>query len=392
MAHILLATQGTMGDLAPVARIGTLMKERGHRVTLITHCHYEEFVQRAGLEFVALDSPAEARQYSEDSSLLHTPRGQIAFFKKHTLPRALREYEIIREHCVTSDTILVGSHLLILGSQTAAEKLGVPLVRVFTAVAHMTGVPLYEVLCEFLSEDINRLRKRVGLPPVVDWPAWVRYPQCSIGAWPGWFAPPGPSWPSGLNLVTVGFLTFDEAETGSVSEDLWRFLDNGDPPILITGGTSMYLKSEFYPACVGACRLLECRGILVTRHQRLVPKNLPDQVKWFEFLPFASIMPRMGAVVHHGGMSTLTRALSVGVPQLSLAAGTDRPDTAIRFQRLGVAEYLPPSQWQPELIAEALRRLTSSPTVRERCREMADRMRSDVPAEDICAVVESLIP
>ena len=35
-------------------------------------------------------------------------------------------------------------------------------------------------------------------------------------------------------------------------------------------------------------------------------------------------MPQMGAVIHHGGTSTLAQALVSGTPQLALAAGGDR--------------------------------------------------------------------
>jgi rhamnosyltransferase subunit B len=392
MANILLSTHGgTRGDLNPIACIGTIMKAQGHRVTVITHCNFEDVIRRAGLEFVAVDSPDEFDRYIEDSAMLHTPRGQVAFFRKHRLPRAIREYELLKERCDTSDTVLITRELSILGPQAVAEKMGLPLVRVFGGVAYMTQTPMLEMMCDFLATDINRFRKKVGLSPVADWQTWVRFPRCSIGAWPDWFASPEPDWPEGLNLVTVGFLPFDDAEVGEIPMELQGFLEDGTPPVLVTGGTSGYLRPEFYAVCLEACQRLGRRSILVTRHRRLVPMDLPDQARWFEFLPFADVMPHMAAVVHHGGTGTLTRALSLGIPQLSLAAGTDRPDTARRFQRLGVAEYLPLSRWQPELIADALHYLLSSVDVQENCQEMARRMYGADPSEAVCEAIEGLI-
>jgi rhamnosyltransferase subunit B len=49
----------------------------------------------------------------------------------------------------------------------------------------------------------------------------------------------------------------------------------------------------------------------------------------------------MAAIIHHGGMGTSARTLSAGVPQLVLAFGAERSDTAQRLTRLGVAEFLP---------------------------------------------------
>jgi rhamnosyltransferase subunit B len=392
MANLLLSTHGgTRGDLNPIACIGIIMRARGHRVTVITHCHFEGVIRRAGLEFVAVDSPDEFDRYSEDSAMMHTPRGQIAFFRKHRLPRAIREYELLKERCNTPDTVLITRELSILGPQAVAEKLRLPLVRVFGGVAYMTQTPMLEIMCDFLATDINHFREKVGLSPVVDWHTWVRFPRCSIGAWPDWFASPEPDWPEGLNLVAVGFLPFDDAEVGEIPVELQRFLESGSPPILITGGTGGYLRPEFYAVCLEACQQLGRRSILVARQRCLIPKDLPDQARWFDFLPFADVMPHMAAVVHHGGTGTLTRALSLGIPQLSLAAGTDRPDTARRFRRLGVAEYLPPSRWQPKLIADTLHNLLSSVDVQKNCQEMARRMREADPSGAVCEIIEGLI-
>ncbi len=266
---------------------------------------------------------------------------------------------------------------------------GIPMARVFTALAYMTGLPFLERLCrQYFGDDINRLRARVGLPPVTDWHAWLRCAQQNIGAWPEWFAEPDANWLP--NLAEVGFLTFDPAEVGEVPAQARDFLNDGEPPVLITGGTGTYLNSEFYTVCLEACRLLDCRALLVTRHRQHIPGNLPAKVKWFAYLPFGSVMPHAAAIVHHGGMSTASRALTVGVPQLALAEGLDRPDTAARFERLGVARHLLPAHWQPERVAEALRWLTGSAQVRQRCRALARRVSESDPAAAVCAVIEGL--
>jgi len=100
----------------------------------------------------------------------------------------------------------------------------------------------------------------------------------------------------------------------------------------------------------------------------------------------------MGAVIHHGGIGTLGCALGAGVPQLVLPLGADRPDNAVRLQRLGVAEYLPPPQWKPQLIADALRRLLDSPAVSHRCREFAKHLENANAAKAACEVIERQLP
>jgi UDP:flavonoid glycosyltransferase YjiC (YdhE family) len=251
---------------------------------------------------------------------------------------------------------------------------------------------MFEIMYrDVLAGEINALRNRVGLPNVADWAAFARFPQRNIGAWPAWFAPPEPEWPQELNLTLPGFLTMDELEEGDIPAGLENFLQDGEAPVLIAGSTGTYLNKGFYTACVDGCRLAGRRAILVTRFPELVPNPLPEQIKWFSSLPFASLMPRMAAVIHHGGLGTLARTMHSGIPQLVLAVGSDRPDNAQRVQRLGIGEYLPPAQWKPEPISESLNRLIDSSVTHTRCQEMAAQIRVDDPALVIKNVVDNLV-
>ncbi len=197
---------------------------------------------------------------------------------------------------------------------------------------------------------------------------------------------------AGINPTLTGFLTMDELEEGTIPAALETFLQEGEPPVLIAGSTGTYLNKGFYAACVDGCRLAGRRAVLVTRFPELVPDPLPEQIKWFSSLPFASLMPRTAAVIHHGGLGTLARATRSGIPQLVLAAGSDRPDNAQRIQRLGIGEYLPLAQWKPEPISESLNRLIHSSAIHTRCHEMAAQIRVDDPATVITNVVATLVP
>jgi rhamnosyltransferase subunit B len=391
VTNILLSVQGTVGDLVPILRIGSILKASGDSVTLMTHCVYEQLVRQAGLEFVALDTPQEFEPYLNDMSLCETPMGNIVFQKRHVLPLAGKEARLLLERCGDPNTILIGNHLYLLGLQLAAEKMRLPLVRMFHGAVNVARLSLFEMMYrDVLAEEINALRAGMDLPKVADWGAWARYSQCNIGAWPEWFAPPGPDWPQGLELVLSGFLTVDELEQGEIPSELEEFLQAGEPPVLITGSTGTYLKKGFYAACVEGCRLAGRRGIVATRFQNELPSPLPDQVAWFPSLPFATLMPRVAAVIHHGGIGTVARAIRSATPQLVLAMGADRPDNAQRLQKLGIAEYLPPAQWNPERVAASLTSLLDAPAVHQRCHELAQRICADDPATLIRNAVHGL--
>jgi rhamnosyltransferase subunit B len=385
VTNILLSTQGTIGDLSPILRIGSILKARGDSVTMVTHAAYENFCRQAGLDFVASDTMEEFEQYIQGISLCETPQGNIEFQKRHVLRMSEKEVALLTEQCTDPDTIFIGSHMFMLGPQLTAEKMGLPVVRVFPAAVGVARFFLFEIMYgEVLAEEINALRNRIGLPNVSDWAAFARYPQGNIGAWPAWFASPEPDWPEGLEVVLSGFLMTNELKQEDLPTELEDFLQAGEPPVLITGSTGTYLKKGFFAACVEGCQLAGRRAILATRFREAIPDSLPEEIKWFpNYLPFTSLLPRTAAIMHHGGMGTLSMAIMAGTPQLVLAIGSDRPDNAQRLQQLEIGEYLPPSQWKPERIAEALNRLITSPAVQERCREMAQRMRADDPAVTI---------
>jgi len=391
VATVLLITRGTVGDLTPLLGIGSPLKARGHRVAVLSHCYFEDMVERSGLDFIALDTPQELEEWIQDRPLLNAPQDLVLFYQRHVLPAIMPEYELIVEQCRASDTVLVIQHNSRIPAQMAAEKLGLPLVSVCTSPSLLSNLPVLAELYRFLGNDLNRIRAEAGLPPISDWSGWVRLPQQNIASWPDWFAPPEPDWPP--NVRAVGFIRHSEIQIGALSARVREFLDSGAAPVLITGGTSALLRDEFYAVCAQACQLLGHRGLLVTQQRELVPHPLPDKVTWFdEYIPFASLMPHLGAVIHHAGMNTLALAMAAGIPQLALASGFERPADATYLQRLGVAEFLPPTRWQPQSIAEALQRLMTSPAVRERCRELASRLYDTDPATAACQAIEALIP
>jgi rhamnosyltransferase subunit B len=384
-------TRGTYGDLFPFVRLGRELKVRNHNVLLLTNCHYEDKVKRSGIDFAALDSPDDFARMLEDQELLNNPRDLALFYRRHILPRVVTEYEMIKKQNSSGDLVLVSNHNSHLTTQIAAEKLGIPLLTVLLAPTGITYMlPVFEGLFAVLENKVNRIRAEVGLPPVHDWGNWLGSVEQIVGLWPDWFAASEPGWPKGV--TPVGFLLGDESREGydKEIEKVQDMLDDEASPILITHGTSVPTDARFFAVGVEACLLLGRRGILVTQHCEAVPSPLPEGVKWVRYLPFASLMPRMGAVIHHGGIGTASRALAAAIPQLVLPDGFDRPDNAVRLRRLGVADYLMPHQWEPGLMSEMLLGLIS-PGVLARCRELAQRMRAANPAVAACEVIEQFV-
>ena len=394
MANIIVTSHYTWGDVLPFLRLSRSLKNRGHRVTLLTHGAFAEMASEAGINFEAIDSPKDYPQLLKDIGMmgdpLENPRGYMAFNEKyHGTEQLLQEYNRIAGLCRWEDTVLVARHRSSIAAYLVSEKLGVPVVPVFLAPTYIYHLSAQnELIGDFQVNTINTARRKLGLEPIESWLAWMSSVRSCVGFWPEWFARKEGYGP--FEVSAAGFPLQSVPSNREVPEEAEAFINAGEPPILITGGTSMLLKSNFYRVAAEACKLLKHRAILVCEHKELIPEELPDFIRAYGFLPLDTILHRMKLVIHHGGIGTIAGAAHAAVPQLALAADTDRPDNAMRIKEMGIGEYLPPIQWQGAVIAEKLSTLMA-PAVRMQCESIAARLKSKNALDTAGEVIESAV-
>jgi UDP:flavonoid glycosyltransferase YjiC (YdhE family) len=335
------------------------------------------------MDFLPLDSPDQMDSFFQDGELLNSPRGIAEFYRRHLGPATLRDYRLLTDWAEGCDGAVVARHMSTLADSLLVVQTGLPVVRVFTAISQVSTLPMVSELCRtMLADDINSVRADAGLAPVTNWLEWLRYARLSLGTWPSWFGEPDPMWL--VRPVPVGFLKHDPAETGELPAKLRERIEAGFKPVVISGGTGIFLGMKFYEAAALGCALAGLDAVLVTAFDHLVPRPLPLGITWYRWLPFASLLPHALAVIHHGGASTLARAIASGVPQLVLPFGADRPDNAARLKLAGVAEVLLPPQWSPQSIANVLLSLINSETVLARCLTLRENERHNVAASKAC--------
>jgi UDP:flavonoid glycosyltransferase YjiC (YdhE family) len=68
--------------------------------------------------------------------------------------------------------------------------------------------------------------------------------------------------------------------------------------------------------------------------------SLPNGVRHFDYVPLSKVLPRSTALIHHGGIGTMSQAIAAGIPQLIIPTSHDQPDNAVRVRRLGIGEFL----------------------------------------------------
>jgi UDP:flavonoid glycosyltransferase YjiC (YdhE family) len=221
------------------------------------------------------------------------------------------------------------------------------------------------MLDRLLLRSLNDLRKKYQLPPVDSAAELLHSRHHTAALFPEWFAPRQPDWPTPLSYW--GFPRWDEADSYSARPELTEFLQQGSPPIVFTPGTAQAHAQGFWQAAVGALARLGARGIFLTRHPHQLPPSLPGTVRHFPYVPLSRLLPECRAVVHHGGIGTVSQGLAAGIPQVVTPFAYDQPDNGTRLCRLGVARMVFASDLSPSKLARGLTELLDSPSTAAAC-------------------------
>jgi rhamnosyltransferase subunit B len=412
--HFILTPFGSAGDVLPFLWIGRLLRARGHAVTLIAAPQSAEAAARAGLGFAPAGETSDYDEVARDPDLWHPWRGMdlTVAYAGQVAANYFQAIEAVRER-TRAEVSLVGSFLA-FGARLARERFGLPLASVHLQPsiflsAHET--PVLRAHWEWFN-GLPRWLKRVffALPNPVDQKAgpalraacgqagvapprsfawdWMHSPDAVLGLFPAWFSLPQPDWPPHCRLA--GFPLYDLGDELPLSPATADFLAAGPAPVLFTPGSAMVHGREFFATALAVCRAQGWRAIFATGHRDQLPRGLPPSILAVAYEPFSRLLPRTAAIVHHGGIGTLSQALAAGVPQLVMPMAHDQPDNAHRLVRLGVARRLYPKAFTAENVAAALRALTDDPTVRAACAAAAALIRASRPAEVVIEVLENL--
>lgn len=370
MADIILVTHWTGGDVYPFIRLGQLLVNEGHQVTILTHCVYEARAVEAGLRFVAVDTEEEYENLNRDLVMLADPIGNreayLRFHQQyHGKERLLREVDLIEKIC-TDESIIIARHRSSISGLIAAEKHHLRYASMILAPNYFSHMELHDQMFgDDFCKEINQARQALQLPAVSNWKAWLYSPCKILCGWPIWYAQKDETWPDCAE--PIGFLKDPHMDDEAVFEPMINDLlstaaERGRKTVIITGGSSRMVSRDFYRTAIEACELAEVSAIIVTPYQEYIPQNLPDTMIWAKYAPLRHLMKKVDLVIHHGGMGTINEAIDAAVPQIVMPHLTDGPDNADRLERLGIAAKFSPKMWDSARIAARIKEMLSDST------------------------------
>lgn len=391
--------------------LGSRLAGRGHRVTVVTNPYFASVVEGAGLELFPIRTAEDYLRLLDHPHVWHPTRSVPYVFREavvnvmHDLRKALGELYVEGESVVAAHTLDVASRVFReeTGAHVATVTFspqamwsrhsppvlgGVPtgphLPRWWNGTVFWIGNRV--VLDHVLARPVNEWRQQLGLPRVKRlFPDWWYASDMNICLFPEWFAPLQPDWPRPIEAV--GFPLWDAGDRTPLSTEVEQFLSEGSKPLVFTPGTANTQAEGFFRVAMEVCERIGCRGILLTKFAEQVPKNLPDRVRHFEFVPLTRLLPRSAAFVHHGGIGSSSQALAAGVPQLVRPLAFDQFDNAARLKRLGVGDQLMPRQFRTPRVARALEQLLASESIAMKCQELAARTETN-GLERACDLLE----
>ena len=109
MAHFLLLPVGSHGDVHPFVGLGVGLRDRGHRVTVITAEPFRGVVVRNGLAFDGTVSTDDYDAMANHPDLWHPSKGLRVVLNKDKKRKSLpRTFAAIRERYEPGTTVAVG--------------------------------------------------------------------------------------------------------------------------------------------------------------------------------------------------------------------------------------------------------------------------------------------
>jgi UDP:flavonoid glycosyltransferase YjiC (YdhE family) len=413
---IVFAVFGSLGDMHPMNALGIELKRRGHTVIFATMEFYREKIEMLGFEFRPMRPHLDPDDKELAKKLMDAKKGSELLLRELILPNLRPMYEDLTKAVADADLLI--STEVVFAASAVVEKTGIKWIT--TTLAPGTFLSAYDPF----------------VPPTASWLKHLRFLGSTFhGAMFGlvrrmidsWFAPyrefrreiglsegrnplfegksdllnlamfskvlgkPQPDWAT--STLQTGFCFYDgKDDYGAIHEDLQKFLDAGDAPVVFTLGSAAVMDArDFFEESARAAKILKKRAVLLYGIFNEPPKALDENIIAFDYAPYSQVFPRAACVVHQGGVGTTAQVLRAGVPHLFMPYSHDQPDNAARCERIGVAKIISRDRYTGETAAKKLRELLSDPSYKTKAAEAAKIVNAEQGTKVACDAIEEIL-
>ncbi|KAH9179294.1 glycosyltransferase family 1 protein [Lactarius sanguifluus] len=435
--HFACLTIGSRGDVQPYIALGRGLQKEGHRVTIVTHEEYKEWVTGFGLEHrTAGGDPGALMKLSVENKMFSPQffKESLSNFRTWLDDLLVDSWEQCKDVDVIleSPSAMAGVHI--------AEALHIPYFRTFTMPWTKTkefphaflGPPVESptfnaasyvlfdnVLWTATSSQINRWRKNtlgightdMGHLAQSKIPFIYNFSQAVV--------PKPLDW--GDATVVSGYWFLDNPELGwsppqSLVDWMAKARKDGKPIVYIGFGSITVPNPKLVTERI-------IRGVLKSGVHAIISKGwsarmskggdedvvFPEECYSLDKVPHDWLFPQIDAALHHGGAGTTGASLrgetslsvpppaylrvgigAAGIPTLIRPWFGDQFFWASRVQKLGAGIRL--NSLHSKEVSQALKKATSDRVMKEKATSVGERIRQEDGVRTAISTIYTYLP
>jgi UDP:flavonoid glycosyltransferase YjiC (YdhE family) len=351
--RIIVAPEGTEGDLRPTLALSLGLRDAGHRVEACVPPDFIDYFASRKILGHPMGMPVKQFMQMHSAMMMGKTVGTLRPMIDSFAKVVIAQFACLEAHAPGAD-LIVGAGLQFAGG-SVAQKLGiayrhglhVPVVAPSPSypppITHLMRLPrfvnrimwgVYQgAMNLLLKKTIVRERLRLGLPYVGDISRF--FMRHMLLAMDRELA----AWPEDIDEPTLSQTAYWQLpDDRELDADLLRFIDAGSAPVFIGFGSmtdprprqTMAIIRE--AVAIAGVRAIVSRGWADIHQTAMLDANI--------FLaghaPHCALFPAMAAVVHHGGAGTTHSCAWSGVPQVIVPHMLDQYFWGSRVQSLGL--------------------------------------------------------
>lgn len=409
-ANILLLSIGTQGDFLPYLSLGRALAQRGHSVTIGGPAGFRSQVEESGLAFFTiavglgdvLQGPVAGmvvRHRPVDLvrlplAVLRLAKDVAADVVTRIVPH-LRAADAVVYHpmlpFVPDVAAAMGVFSVLAAPQPVVATSAFPLCALGTTQLgplNRASYGLVDLERRLVAKTVAAAAGEVGVP--VD-PRRRASPDLVLHAYSPALVPTPPDWPE--NVVVTGEWVAEAERPWRPSPPFEDFLSRAPAPIFVSLGSMPWNARRNREVVLEALRLWGGRAVLGRGWGGIDAADLPANVYSVGFVPHRLLLPRVAAVMHHGGAGTTAAGLRAGRPTLVTPILMDQFFWARRVADLGAGpKPLPLGRADAKTLAARFDTLTGDAALAAAAESVAAAMAHDDGLAAAVARIEARRP
>jgi MGT family glycosyltransferase len=410
MTHFGIICPISSGHLNTILPLGSELKKRGHRVTVLAILDAKQKTMAAGLEFQPIaedECPIGSR--AEAFALLGELSGLAAlqYTIKLLAHGATRNLQYLPQAIKKAGIEALLIDQVTPEGKTVAEYLDIPFITVCSAVMlyQDANIPPHFTLWQYSPTWWARLRNqltyqilsRVAKPignaiaqyrqewnlPRHSHPNGGYSPLAQLSQQPAEFEFPRQKLPKSFHFTGPYHTTVSREPVAFPWEKL-----TGQPLIYASMGTLQNRLLPVFEKIAVACEKLDAQ-LVISLGGSATPEslpNLPGNPLVVGYAPQLELLQKAALTITHAGMNTTLESLTNGVPMVAIPIANDQPGIAARIAWTGTGEVIPLAKLSVERLRKAVERVLTEDSYKKNALRLQEAIKESggvIKAADI---------